>query len=367
MVTGYFDLGKAGVKTNRSVDQYFANAEYLFKINCNFVFIVERENYHRVWEGRKRHNLLDKTYIMIKELNELKFMDQYDKAKEMVNNAEYNCSHNREKYSDPLYFMVTCNKVYLMEYIIGLNPFSTEYFGWVDFGIKHVIGNQNLMKVFESLPTKVKICEILHIPKRDIVPENYKLIAGKYTSRTVGGFWLGNIVMVNKFVKKAKMWIERFWDTGYLTWDEVIYALVLQTEPFITEKYYGGYWSFIDNWSKIVKYDKLLLKNIKSCRLFKEYPQALDMCEKVMASLWDTFGNTDKWSIYHEIIIASYYVDKEKYDKYCLDFVEFLEGCKDDKQVMDLLKSILDTITFNVSFRVPEYGDRVRSLLEKLD
>ncbi len=152
------------------------------------------------------------------------------------------------------------------------------------------------------------------------------------------------------FINKVRDWIKIFWDQKLITYDENIYEILLQIEPQITKKYYGRYWYFFDNWSVIRHYDEWYLINMSSCRKSGEHSQVIDMYEKLKVYQWNKMKNEDKWNVFYEVVISSYYVDKQTFIKICEEFVHFLESNKTDKKVMKILKINKDRILGNLSF-----------------
>jgi len=361
LVTAFFDLSKIDGSVSKPHDKYFDLADYIFKFNYNIVFFVEQKNYLKVWESRKKYNLLHKTLIISRELKELKYFDKYDEADKLVLNTNLQQQDRKKHTTSYLLFMY--NKVELMDEIIKLNPFKSETFGWIDLGIDYITKGYDFSNILENPSVKVKVCEVVHIPKKEILDKKYHIISTKYVARTVGGFWIGNVIMMNIFISKFREWVKLLWENKLITYDENIYEIILQLHPEITEKYYGRYWYFFENWTMVKHYDIWFLKNMRSCRLHGENNQVVDMYKKLKIYQWNNMENADKWDVYYEVIISSFYVDKEIFIGCCEEFVSFLEDNRLDSELMLKLKNNSKIIISNLNFAKMDYDVRIYKLL----
>ena len=73
---------------------------------------------------RKGYNLLDKTLIIIKNLDQLKYHDKRNIVNEYM---EKNPIKNRVIGKDtPLFFILTWNRYGMVNDVINMNPFNTK-------------------------------------------------------------------------------------------------------------------------------------------------------------------------------------------------------------------------------------------------
>ncbi|MCZ6910328.1 MAG: WlaTC/HtrL family glycosyltransferase, partial [Rickettsia endosymbiont of Ixodes persulcatus] len=251
LVTGYFNLSNIDGSISKPEGRYFDLADYLFKLDCNMVFYTENNSYMKIWLGRKKYNMLNKTLIITRQIEDLKYFDKYNEADEFVKNNQLAMQIKDKHTTSYLLFMY--NKVELIDEVMAINPFNTQTFGWIDFGIDYLTKGFDLSNILENPSNKIKMCEVVHIPKHEIVSMQIHRLATNYVARTVGGFWMGNEVMMKAFTDKFREWVNIFWNNNLITYDENIYEIILQMYPDITEKYYGRYWYFFDNWNVIQK------------------------------------------------------------------------------------------------------------------
>ena len=168
------------------------------------------------------------------------------------------------------------------------------------------------------------------------------------------------------FIEKFREWVDIFWKHNLITYDENIYEVILQLHPEITEKYYGRYWYFFDNWLMVKHYDEWYLKNIRSCRINGENAQVVDMYKKLKVYQWNQMKNTDKWDVFFELIISSYYVNRDLYVKYCGEFVDFIQQNVDDINLMDILIKHKDITKENLKFADKDFDVMVEKIINKL-
>lgn len=362
LITAFFNLSSIDGSVSKSFNKYFELADYIFKLNCNIIFYVEPENYMKIWNGRKKYNMLNKTLIITKNLKELKYFDKYDEANQFNKKSPLMMQDKNKHTTSYLLFMY--NKVELVDEAIKLNPFNNKTFGWIDFGIDYITKGFDLSKILEYPSVKVKICEVVHIPKSQIVSKQLNKIATNYVARTVGGFWMGNVIMMNIFINEFRKWADILWQNELLTYDENIYEYILQLNPEITEKYYGRYWYFFENWTMIMHYDEWFLRNMSSCRLNNEHTQVIDMFKKLKVYKWNELNNLDKFDVYLEAMISSFYIDFELYVKYCEEFIYFVESNKTDIKLLENVINKKDMITQNLNFAKKDLDVKLLNILD---
>lgn len=359
LVTGFYEFDEIKSRKEKTIEKYFEHAEHLFKTEINIVFFIQQKYYYKIWQARKKYNLLDKTLIIIREKNELKFMDQIDKGKECLKKNPIR--HTVIENNTPVYYYFMYNKVYLVEEIIKLNPFNSEYFGWIDFGINHVMKGFKIETLLENPPVKVKMCQIKNISEREI--KNLHGVGRTCIARTVGGLWVGNKIMINLFIEQVKKWIDRFFTLGMITHDENIYGVIMTKNSDIMDIVYGDYQNFCYNWNKITSFNHVYIANMKHCRWSNTHEQVIDMFNKLKEICWNKMQNTNKFDVYSEVIISSFYIDKKMYDRIILEFVKFIEDNKDDKKIIMKLKKNEGGIKNNVNFGSQNIKERIEKLI----
>ncbi len=105
-----------------------------------------------VWRRRKAHNLLNKTLIQRREFSELGMASlESDINQYRRENPITNAKSIKETAK---YYILINNKPYFVEEVMKINPFNTSHYGWIDFGIHHVIDGFLPTNIYQTLIPK---------------------------------------------------------------------------------------------------------------------------------------------------------------------------------------------------------------------
>ena len=359
LVTGFYNFKEIKSREEKSIDKYFEHVEHLFKTNVNIVFFIQKQYNYRVWLGRKKHGLLDKTLIINREVDELVMMDKIDEGIDILNKNPIR--HTLPENNTPVYYYFMYNKVYLVEEIMDLNPFDSEYFGWVDFGINHVMKGYKIEDLLTPIPVKVRMAEIKHVSNKEL--DDVYTVAKTFIARTVGGFWIGNKIMVKLFIDEVKKWIQKLWKLQLITHDENIYGIILMNRSEIMDVVYGDYHNFFYNWHSVNSFNQIYLNNLRHCRWANSHKRVIDMYMKLKPNCWDKMRNIDKFDVYIESMISAFYTSKKLYNIITKECVSFIEGNKDDDVLISKLRHHSDKIIMNLNFGTEKFTDRINNVL----
>lgn len=162
----------------------------------------------------------------------------FNDFKEFLVNFELNTNNQRK---DTLEYMFTmCNKTEWVKKAIELNPFNTNSFIWIDFGIRYIFKNNSdefFIQKIENLSNqeyeKIRIGSIWDLNnsyKCDI----YKEIAWYFA----GGVFGGNKDFLNKFAEKTKnKCIQVMIHQKTIMWEVNIWYLVYLENPTLFNCY----------------------------------------------------------------------------------------------------------------------------------
>jgi hypothetical protein len=136
-MTTFVSAFLTNVNSFRSIDKYIEYGKKL--INSNHFKIIFIEEY--VYTNYIKNDIIQNTntntiFIFIKE-TDLYFYDYYSKLTDFSVNTDNPSKDTIE------YMFVQCNKTEWIREAIHKNPFNSEQFIWLDFGIYHVINNDD--------------------------------------------------------------------------------------------------------------------------------------------------------------------------------------------------------------------------------
>jgi hypothetical protein len=150
----------------------------------------------------------------------------------IANKYKLNLPNNRCLIKDTNNYMIAINsKIEFSHNAIHNNPFNTNHFAWIDFGIFHVFHNHK-----SSTDMLVKISKQKLIDKLLVFPgvwsieskhENYNLqfLIDNVNWRFCGGFFIGDKYSLLDMWKKYKNYFEKFIsETNKIVWEVNIWT-----------------------------------------------------------------------------------------------------------------------------------------------
>ena len=150
-------------------------------------------------------------------------------------NNEYTLPDTRHPIKDTRKYMAIINSKILHVYdTIQKNPWNSNYFSWIDFGIAHILKNKNetlnrLKKITSSNIFKNKLLLIACCHNKIIDKEScYKLLNNVHW-RFAGGFFIGDKESISNFYNLYLKYYENFlkenkkvvWEVSFWAWLEV--------------------------------------------------------------------------------------------------------------------------------------------------
>ena len=135
----------SNVNSNRNIENYIEYGKKLCSININKIIFIEEHIYNTYF----KNEIFPLTIFIFISKEQLYF---YQYKKEDLTNFNKLQTDNPSK--DTLEYMyVICSKTEWIRLAIELNIFNTEQFVWVDFGIYHIMNNDE--KLFIHLITNL--------------------------------------------------------------------------------------------------------------------------------------------------------------------------------------------------------------------
>ena len=136
------------VNSNRNIEKYIDCGKKLCNININKVIFIE-ENIYNTYFINEKYRLTTFIFTSKEHLYLYKYTD-YD-----LTNFNKLCSDNPSK--DTIEYMyVQCSKTEWIRVAIEQNPYNSDQFVWVDFGIYHIMNNDEdlFIRVISDLNNK---------------------------------------------------------------------------------------------------------------------------------------------------------------------------------------------------------------------
>ena len=147
LVSAYLNVNSK----NRSAAEYLEFAQSLLKADCPKLIFIDEQLANQFASKFASKNLK----LIVINKKHFYLLEEYKNNPECFNNF-YKVNGNAKK--DTLEFIsIMCNKTEFMKQAIEMNPFETEGFVWVDFGMKHAcpeISPEHYPSLLESLARK---------------------------------------------------------------------------------------------------------------------------------------------------------------------------------------------------------------------
>lgn len=247
IVTGLFDIGRGELVNgfSRSFDHYVECFKKLLKIEYPMIIYIPKELTVMVTNERGDRP----TYIVNKELDDLKLFPFYNEIQEIRNQKEW--IHRAGWIEDSpqaklsLYNPLVMSKQFFLNDATLFNIFDTKYFLWIDGGISNTIGDpvnyidsefgEKLSKIFSDNKMHY-VCfpynadtEIHGFEKNALY--NYAGQKTEYVSR--GGIFGGSKDAINIINDIYYGILSNTLQSGYMGTEESIFTIITYKHPHL--------------------------------------------------------------------------------------------------------------------------------------
>lgn len=348
LVTAYYDLGKYEQRpAEKTKENYLKWGEFLFKLDINIVFFISREISHYILNKRKKYNLLNKTLIICREFEQLPWSNQHPDIKTFLHKNPIKNGNIKKDSSN--YIALTWNKVYLVEEITKLNPFKSQYFGWIDFGI-YGISCKNISPINEKflIPTaynKIKILEINHTFPQEI--KNIREYTSSFGYKIGGGLWIGSAPILYKFINLFKKQLYKLLSDEIVVHEETIMSIIYCQNYNMFDPYFGEYSDILLNYNKINRLSTRLFANLSHCIKQKSFAHINKICSKIYKDCYNKLTPLQKFHLFDKWTLTSFYVNKNMSQDYVSVWLDKLKN--DPKQLKFVIankKRILKNLSY---------------------
>ena len=315
LVTSYIDLNKYEYRSvKKSREEYLRLSEFVLKLRLNIVFYVEEDLVEYISNKRREYNLIDKTIIKTIKLEQLKYHEMIEKLNEL--SKYYYKFLDKDLYYKLTgrYLLIGWNKFFLIEKIIEENPFNSDYFGWIDFGLMHIANidpiimeNEIVENVISPNTPLFKIMEINSQSK--YVMQNLNEYLKIFNVMACGYFTAGKEIML-KVIKLFKEKLEFIIENNTVMIEESIIGIIFAENIELFSIYYGGYSNILCNYQKIRNLDFYIFGNLTNLRSNYYLDRCIDLCKQLKIH-YNRLDDFNKFFIYYEWLIAlNLYGDK---------------------------------------------------------
>jgi len=242
MTTTFVSALLTNVNGYRSIEKYVEYGKKLIALPINKVIFIERAVHAEHFSEFTDANT---TFVFI-EKSDLYLYKYADQITDFCPNTD-----NPEKDTFE-YMFVQCNKTEWVKDVVKRNLYRSDYFVWIDFGIWHVIQDdqvftESCMKIaslgsFGSLGVRIACGN----PKFEHFSEMYKTISWFF----LGGIFGGDRESLLKFADLVKnKCIETIREHRTLMWEINVWQMVYREDPALFLCYGANHdASILQNW-----------------------------------------------------------------------------------------------------------------------
>ena len=225
-ITAYLKVYDEEYDMSRTFENRLKHFAHLLELGINICIFIEPEL-------ENKFNELELKYNNLKVVQTIK-IPELELYKIGVNNSQLcNLPVNRNKLKDTKnYMFLMLAKLEFIKKTIDLNPYNSDYFGWIDFSLLYVFKDMNntLSKIKKISNTKFKQ-EFIYIPGC----WNYKINNINYLKNNIvwrfcGGFLIGDKKSLINFYNMSNDNFLKFlnetqtlvWEVNYWAWLEFV-------------------------------------------------------------------------------------------------------------------------------------------------
>lgn len=242
IVTAFFDIGRGNWNYyQRKQNEYLSHFSNMLSLKDVNIIVFTEERYHNFVSKEN-----DKAFIVLKNFKDLYTFKKYsDIIISNLSEDKYRENHPNPvcpEVTQPYYNILVTNKMKFLEEAMILNPFSSEYFFWMDAGYTHsTISLKDIIwDIFPLFTNKFSIIMIDDLNKALISPKDFFY---QYIDVITGGFFGGRKDMIATISLLYYTIVDSIIDTYNITDDDQYYmTMLILRYPELFTLYSGGGW-----------------------------------------------------------------------------------------------------------------------------
>src|SRR5581483_9387197 len=196
----------------------------------------------------------------------------------------------------------------LLDEVIASNPFHTNHFAWIDFGVGHIA---SAPVTLPEPSDRVAVLQMRPVAAAEVQDrrEFYKYERG----RLAGGFFRGGRDAMLALGAAFRAELATLFTEGSRTNEQAVLNYLSARNPELFSFYYGDYPSVLTNWDFIRADLSTVFLNLRHSREFAMWENGLAVCQAIERSveagaLTLTIDERAHWLDEH--LIAAYYAGK---------------------------------------------------------
>ena len=230
------------------------------------VFTDEQYIAEHVHNVRMGYGLLDKTFIVQLPLEDTLFYNDLGLLTERM--VQYPLTNINKDKDTPLYVILNNNKFDFLKRSIKQNPFNTDYFLWMDFGISHCCDatpHDWLQVSHEWAPFIQTQGNRIHQLRIHLPPKPNHMAWKDYMNtiyhHMAGGVFGGHRDILHEYIQLfCEKWKNMLYKEEWWQLDEAIMCMIAHEHPEKFRFFYGDYDGIISNFIRVKKQSYLVFQ-----------------------------------------------------------------------------------------------------------
>lgn len=279
-----------GEEEVRSVMNYLELGKSMLGVDLPMIIYTDSETIKEAIVAI-RSDMADKTSVIMLPLEETIFYKDLGAIEEAM--KTHSIVNRNKKKDTPLYVILNNNKFDFLERAIAANPFATEYFLWMDFGIQHCAkaSPQDWIEVAEKWPAfMARHPDKIHHLRIHTVTKNPNISWKEYFSfiyhHVAGSCFGGRSEKVLEYSTTfQETWHEVLHKEKWYQLDEAIMTIITERFPERFRFWYGDYDGLIVNFLETRRSLPLVFQTAQrhlDARRYEESEKVLQTLDKLM-------------------------------------------------------------------------------------
>lgn len=273
LVSCLFDLPRRDGK-GRPIGFYSEHGAYLLGLDQPLVVYTDPELAGWIVSARTRAGHGEITEVISRPLENLELAAVLPLVSEFPT-----FSNNDPERGTPSARLLQWSKFDLLDETMAADPFGTDHFAWIDFGIGHVARPP---EIFPAPTERISILQMVAVAPTEI-EEKLGFLSSE-RGRIAGGFFRGDRDHLRELIRAFRGELASVLACRFSPHEQGLLSYLSATRPELFDFYFGDYGSILTNWD-LVRHDlQTVFLNIAHCREHRLWDTALDACERVSAS-----------------------------------------------------------------------------------
>lgn len=266
IVSGLWDISRSG---RNFKEHYLPRFEEFLQIPVNMVLFLPKDLHQVVWKYRDKVN----TFVKEFELEDVRklYSPHWDSTQKIRTDEKWlnitgegGWLTSSPQAVNEWYNPIVQSKMFMLHDASIWNPFSTEYFYWLDAGITNTVPSGDFIhsKIMDKLPEYSKPFLFLSYPyqaSNEIHGFEFNAI-NKYAGSKVeyvcrGGLFGGHKEQISEANATYYSLLQRTLQEGYMGTEESIFTIMSYNEPELYRRY------MLDGNGLIVKFTQAVIEN----------------------------------------------------------------------------------------------------------